>query len=116
VCISVHLMLAGLAIENLCKGFIASKLSPEEKGKLEEGKSRQWWYQTHNIRKLLSKAGLTTSDKENELLRRIQDTVYWLGRYPAPKSSEALVNELNAATDVQHVNIFLSRLEAYVRA
>ena len=36
-CAEVHLMLAGFAIENLCKGFLVRNLSPEDRRKIAIG-------------------------------------------------------------------------------
>lgn len=77
-CLQVHVMLAGLAIENLCKGYLVTCLLPEEKAKLEEGQLPKRLDQQHKIRRLVSETGLKTSDVENELLTRVEDSVRWL--------------------------------------
>ena len=113
-CLQVHLMLAGLAIENLCKGHLVSQLSTEDKTKLEQGVLPERLDQKHRIRKLVSAINLPTSAIDDELLCRVEDSVRWLGRYPAPKSAASMTNEINAKTDVASVNDFLSRLTAHI--
>jgi len=107
-------MLAGLAIENLCKGHIASHLQPAEKAILDEGKLPPRLDQQHRIIRLLSETGISLSADENELLTRMQDSIQWLGRYPAPKFSKYLVNEMNAACDIEQIGDLLSRLQAQI--
>lgn len=113
-CLQVHLMLAGLAIENLCKGYLVTRLSPEEKAKLEEGRLPKRLDQQHKIRKLVSEADLQTSEVENEFLTRVEDSVRWLGRYPAPKSATQMINEISATTDAEQLGHFLRRLKIHV--
>ncbi len=113
-CLSVYLMLAGLAMENLCKGHIVSHLRPEEKAILDEGKLPPRLDQQHRVIRLLSEIGIGLSAEENELLIRVQDSIHWLGRYPAPKSFKYLVNEINAVGDIEQIGNFLSRLQAHV--
>jgi hypothetical protein len=113
-CLSVYLMLAGLAIENSCKGHIASHLRPDEKAILDEGKLPPRLDRQHRIIRLLSETGINLSVEENELLTRVQDSIRWLDRYPAPKSFKYLVNEINAAGDIEQIGSFLSRLRAQV--
>lgn len=106
-------MLAGLAIENLCKGYLVTRLSLEEKAKLEEGRLPKRLDQ-HKITNLVSETGLQTSDVENELLRRVEDSVRWLGRYPAPTSATQMINEISAVTDAEQIRNFLRRLKIHV--
>ena len=113
-CLQVHFMLAGLAIENLCKGYLVTRLSPEEKAKLEEGRLPKRLDQQHKIRRLVSETNLQTSEVENELLERVEDSVRWLGRYPAPKYATEMINEISAATDAEQIGNFLRRLETHV--
>lgn len=115
-CLSVYLMLAGLTIENLCKGHIASHLRADEEAILEEGKLPPRLDQQHRIIRLLSETGLVLSEGDNELLTRVEDAIQWLGRYPAPKSFKHLVNEINAARDIEQIGDFLRRLQAHVAA
>jgi hypothetical protein len=115
-CLSVYLMLAGLAIENLCKGHFVSQLRPDEEATLSAGKLPPRLDQQHRIIRLVSDTGLLLSESENELLTRVQDSIQWLGRYPAPKSFKYLVNEINAAGDVEQIGNFLARLQTHVAA
>src|SRR5207249_4363018 len=89
-CISVHLMLGGLAIENLCKGYIVSRFSAEEKAQIDHGKLPQRLDQKHRLRRLLSETGISMSEAEDDLVTRMEDSVQWLGRYPGPKSLKIL--------------------------
>jgi hypothetical protein len=75
--INVHMMLAGLAIENLCKGHLAGRLSPKEREEVEAGvlpKSLK----NHEILELVAGTGMTLSDieKEKDLVKRIEKAIW----------------------------------------
>jgi hypothetical protein len=65
--VNAHMMLAGLAIENLCKGHLAGRLSPKEREQVEAGvfpKSLK----NHEILDLLARTKMTLCDREKDLV------------------------------------------------
>jgi len=57
---AVYHMLAGLAIENLCKGHIVQHLTQDEKNKLERGSLPARLDRKHNFQKLFDDVGFQT--------------------------------------------------------
>src|SRR6266481_7910976 len=47
--VNQHMMLAGFAIENLCKGYLAGRLSPEQRDAVKAGSLPKCLRGTHNI-------------------------------------------------------------------
>jgi hypothetical protein len=82
---SVYLMIAGLAIENLCKGNIAQRLNADERATLERGKLPRRLDRRHNINILLADVGFSPSAQDLEILPRINEALHWRGRYSVPK-------------------------------
>jgi hypothetical protein len=115
--INVHMMLAGLAIENLCKGHLAGRLSPKEREDLEAGvlpKSLK----NHEILELVAGTGMTLSDieKEKDLVKRIEKAIWWRGRYPSPTSYKEIIPFAQWDYDVGRIKTFLQKLRAHVGA
>ncbi len=109
-----HMMLAGFAIENLCKGYLAGLLSPKEQEAVKEGKLPKT-LDTHDILKLVRSTGMTFSDREKDLLIRIGDAI-WRGRYPSPSRHTKISPSTQREDDVARINTFLPRLRAHVGA
>src|SRR5262249_35359454 len=74
--INQHMMLAGFAIENLCKGYLIRLLTPEEEKEIKEGRLPQK-LKSHNVPNLVQLTGITVSDREEDLLQRIAIAVIW---------------------------------------
>ena len=113
--INVHMMLAGFAIENLCKGHLAKRLSPSQREKVKH-KGLPERLKTHKILSLLARAKMTLSDAEEDLVDRIHKTIAWRGRYPAPISHEEIVPFAQGDSDVYKIKALLQKLRAHVGA
>jgi hypothetical protein len=113
--INVHLMLAGVAIENQCKGYLAGRLSPKAKEDVKAGKLPKK-LNTHVILKLVRSTGMTFSNREKDLLDRIGEAVIWRGRYPSPIYHEKIVPFAQWGDDVGRIKTFLQKLRAHVGA
>ena len=109
-----HMMLAGFAIENLCKGYLAGLLGPRERDKVRAGKLPKR-LKTHDILKLVRSTGITISEQEKDLLDRIGDT-NWRGRYPSPTGQAQVRPFTQWEDDVARIKTFLPRLRAHVGA
>jgi len=110
----VHMMLAGFAIENLCKGSLVARLSAEEQSHVKAGvlpKSMK----THDVLALVERVGMTISETEKYLLKRI-DAAVWRGRYPIPTFHEKIQPFAQFASDVRRTRALLQRLRTHVSA
>jgi len=87
---AVYHMLAGLAIENLCKDHIVQHLPQDEKNKLERGSLPARLDRKHNLQKLFDDVGFKPSAQDQEIIDRIQLALYWRGRYPVGKDDLAM--------------------------
>jgi hypothetical protein len=92
--VSVHMILAGFAIENLCKGYLAPRLSPEERERVKAGFLPKSLHH-HRILKLVERTGiartrLKLSKSEKNVVERIEKAVVWRGRYPSAPSHEGI--------------------------
>jgi hypothetical protein len=87
--IDVHLMLAAFAIENLCKGYLADRLNPEELKEVTGGELPKTLKGTHGILAFVEQTEMRISGRDKALLERIQEAV-WRGRYPIPNYHKKL--------------------------
>jgi len=113
--VSVHMMLAGFAIENLCKGYLAGQLSPKERTDAKAGvlpKSLN----SHNLVELMEDSGMTLSHSEKYLVERLGETVVWRGRYPSALSHKGLRPFPQIGSDIDRIKRLLSRLRRHVGA
>ena len=113
--INQHMMLAGFAIENLCKGYLAGRLTPEERDAVRSGilpKSLR----IHDILKLVEQTGMKLSDTEKFLLNRITDAVLWRGRYPSAVSHEWIRPFAQIGSDIRHIKRLLQKVRRHVGA
>ena len=113
--IGPYLMLAGFAIENLCKGYLARRLTDEAAIALEQGVLPDV-FDSHNVVDLAQKVGMPLSDSHRFLLQRIAVAIRWRGRYPVPKSHRELKAYLEAGSDAAHVDRFVAALRRHVGA
>jgi hypothetical protein len=113
--INVHMMLAGFAIENLCKGHLAGRLSPKELERVKNGELPDS-LKTHDILNLLARTKMTPSDSEKDLVERIHKTIRWRGRYPSPTSHEEIVAFSQRDSDIGKIKMLLQKLRAHVGA
>jgi hypothetical protein len=113
--INQHLMLAGFAIENLCKGYLAGRLSHEQQKAVRAGVLPKF-LKSHNILKLIEQTGMTMSDNQKYLLDRIADAVSWRGRYPSATSHGSIRPFAQIGSDIRHIKTLLQKLRRHVRA
>ena len=112
--INQHMMLAGFAIENLSKGYLASRLSHEEQKAVQAGVLPKF-LKSHNLLKLVEQTGMTLSDTQKYLLNRIGDAVSWRGRYPSATSHESIRPFAQVGSDIRHIKTLLQKLRRHVR-
>jgi hypothetical protein len=112
------MMLAGFAIENLCKGYLAGLLSWEEREDVKKAgvlpKTWETW-RVHDILKLVLSTGVKVTDIEKDLLKRIGDAI-WRGRYPCPTSHKKIEPFAQWGCDVPRIRTVLQKLRAHVGA
>lgn len=113
--INVHMMLAGFAIENLCKGHLAGRLTSRERKKVKAGDLPKR-LDGHKILKLVRRTGMTLSDLERDLLARTTQVISWRGRYPAPLSHDGIVPFPQWGNDFGRIKTLLRKLRAHVGA
>jgi hypothetical protein len=113
--INQHMMLAGFAIENLCKGYLVGRLSDEEQKAVQVGVLPKF-LKSHNILKLVEQTGMTLADTQKYLLNRIADAVSWRGRYPSATSHESIRPFAQIGSDIRHIKTLLQKLRRHVGA
>jgi hypothetical protein len=114
--VNQHMMLAGFAIENLCKGHLANQLSDEERKAVQERGVLPKSLRCHDALNLLEQTGMTVSDTEKSLLNRITEAVLWRGRYPSAISHESLRPFAQMESDIDRINSLLQKLRRHVGA
>jgi len=114
--INQHMMLAGFAIENLCKGYLTDRLSTEERQRIEQEGILPESLKGHDSLGLVEQTGLTLSGIEKDLPTRIADTVQWRGRYPSPTSHKGIRPFFQMGGDNRHIKALLQKLRRHVRA
>jgi hypothetical protein len=111
--INQHMMLPGLAIENLCKGYLAGRLSPEEREGVKNGALPKS-FASHRLLNLVEQTGMILSDTENKLLTRITEAVIWRGRYPTAISHQKIRPFAQVGSDIRHIKTLLQKLRRHV--
>lgn len=82
----VILMLAGLALENLAKGLWVRKNKPLPPGRLPTELTK-----SHRVTiDLLKAVGVQLTPEESTLVKMLQTSVTWAGRYPVPRRPEEM--------------------------
>ena len=110
--VNVHMMLAGFAVENLCKGFLAARLAKREKAQAKAGvlpKSLR----THDIPALVERVGMSVSETDSYLLERLGEAV-WRGRYSIPTDHKRIQPFAQFASDVRRTRAILQKLRKHV--
>jgi hypothetical protein len=78
--LSVFMLLAGVAIEDLTKGiYIRRKKTDVSTGKFPDVLTH------HNVFNLLNQLAVSLTAKEEALVKRLQTFVSWAGKYAVPK-------------------------------
>jgi hypothetical protein len=113
--INVHMMLAGFAIENLCKGFLVGRLGSEQLAEVKSGKLPDLW-RNHDILEFVQSTGMALTEREKDLLKRIADAIWWRGRYPSPTYHKKLKPFWQWSEDVPKIRNILENLRAHVGA
>jgi len=113
--INIHMMLAGFAIENLCKGHLAFRLTEKERKKVKAGELPKC-LDGHKILKLVRRIGMTLAKFERDLLARITEVISWRGRYPTPLSHDGIVPFPQWGNYIVRIKTFLRKLRTYVGA
>ena len=110
--VDVHMMLAGFAIENLCKGYLAVRLSHQEQNGVKGGMLAKS-LQNHRFVQLVDRTGMIVSENERNLVQRLGDAV-WRGRYPCGTSHKTVRPFVRMQTDVPKIEKFLQKLRRHV--
>jgi hypothetical protein len=84
-----HVMLAGYAIENLLKGLLVA-VQPERWVFEHRDKLLSWPSGGHDLVQLAKEASVSLTEKEEQLLDRIEVYVLWAGRYPVALNAQAM--------------------------
>jgi hypothetical protein len=113
--INQHMMLAGFAIENLCKGYLADRFSLKEREDVQRAGVLPKSLKGHDILNLVEQTGMTLSDTEKDLLERITDTVVWRGRYPSATSHERIRPFAQMGSDIRKIKTLLQKVRRHVR-
>jgi len=113
--INQHMMLAGFAIENLCKGYLAGRLSHKEREDVQRVGVLPKSLKGHDILNLVEQTGMILSDIEKYLLERITDAVVWRGRYPSAISHEQIRPFTQIGSDIRHIKTLLQKVRRHVR-
>jgi hypothetical protein len=113
---NVHMLLAGFAIENLCKGHLVDQLGPDEWESVKAGVLPESLKGNHGILKFVEQTGMELSDVEKYLLKRIGEAVLWRGRYPVATRHEKHGPFAQIGSDVRHIKNFFGRLRRHVGA
>jgi hypothetical protein len=107
--INQHMMLAGFAIENLCKGYLTDRLSREDRESVQAGVLPEA-LKRHDILKLVEQTGMALSEADKNLLQRITEAVYWRGRYPSATSHDRVGPFAQIGSDVRLIKALLRKL------
>ena len=106
------MLLTGLAFENLIKGILIGR----DKTVVDQQKinSRLWNIRGgHGIAELAKRVASVTSN-ESDLLRRLEEYLFWAGRYPLPLNSDVYFKNQNLltfkTTDIALINQLFDRL------
>jgi hypothetical protein len=111
----VYMMLAGFAIENLCKGYLVDRLSPDDRNAIKGGGRFPNSLKTHNTQELIDLTGMTLSETEKYLIDQIYQA-NWRGRYPGPASHKDIRPFVQGGSDIRRITTLLGRLRAHVGA
>jgi hypothetical protein len=110
---NIHMMLAGFAIENLCKGFFVQNLNDVERDTVKSGKLPSSLKGQHPIVDFVRRTSIRLTSAEEELLGRVEEAI-WRGRYPIPTSVARSRPFMQMGSDVHRINDFIARLRGHV--
>lgn len=79
----IFMMLYGFAIENLCKAYVVTQLSLDERQEVVSEGNLPGRLKKHDLLHLVEREiGLKVEGGERELLKSLKEAVVWAGRYP----------------------------------
>jgi hypothetical protein len=120
-----HMMLAGFAIENLCKGYLAGRLSDQQRKNVRATGSLRKFLKSHKLLELVKRTGMrdskhfrldTICDTEKFLLERITEVLEWRGRYPSPTSHEGRRPFAQMGSNIDRIKRLLQKIRRHVGA
>jgi hypothetical protein len=111
----VYMMLAGFAIENLCKGYLVDRLSTEDRNAIKGGGSFPQSLKNHNSLELIDLTGMTLSITEKFVIDQINQAI-WRGRYPSSISHEDIRPFVQGGSVFRQITPLLEKLRAHVGA
>jgi hypothetical protein len=111
----VYMMLAGFAIENLCKGYLVDRLSPDDRNAIKGGGSFPQSLKNHNTLELIESTEMTLSETEKFVIDQINQAI-WRGRYPSSISHEDIRPFVQGGSVFRRITLLLGRLHAHVGA
>jgi len=112
--INVHMMLAGFAIENLCKGHLVDQLGPDELENVKVGELPESLKGNHGILNFVEQTKMRLSDADEYLLKRIGEAVVWRGRYPIPTSHRKSRPFAQIGSDLARITTLVQKLRRHV--
>ncbi len=112
--VPIYMMIAGLAIENFCKGFLVTQLTVAEIEAIIDSARLPRPLSSHNLPRLVDLLGMPMSFGERCRLGAVWKAVVWRARYPIPTSWEGLQPTLESTSDPQRIREFLDKLRVFV--
>jgi hypothetical protein len=123
---TTYMMLCSYAIENFCKGWLASRLPSWERERLKRIGSLPKSLEGHNLFSLVQRIGMPIIEHDEELLRRLTLSAVWRGRYPVPlhylgseeefKDGKRYNLQILGAADLPRIKDLVQRLRQHVNA
>jgi hypothetical protein len=111
----VYMMLAGFAIENLCKGYLVDRLSLDDRNAVRAGTFPKS-LKTHNTLELIESTRMTLSETEKFVIDQIDQAIWWRGRYPSSTSHKEIRPFVQGGSVFRRITPLLGRLRAHVGA
>jgi hypothetical protein len=111
----VYMMLAGFAIENLCKAYLVDRLSPDDRNAVGAGTLPKS-LRNHNTLELIELSGMTLSKTEKFVIDQIDQAIWWRGRYPSSTSHEDIRPFVQGGSVFRQITPLLGKLRAHVGA
>ena len=111
----IYMMLCGMAIENMSKGWISHLLVRSEKARARVDGALPKVLDGHNLCSLVDGVDLRLDRTERELLHRLRDALVWRGRYPVPKRNrESGLATYLGEGEPRQIHEFIKRLSDHI--
>ena len=111
----VFLMLAGVAIENLCKGLLVSRLTLEERDLVRLAGKLPSKLQKHLSISLFDAIEFPLTPGQECLVEILGKAVVWRGRYSAPTDWSGLTPSFDSTSNPQNASRLLRDVRMFVR-